>query len=247
MVNMSVTIDDRGSTSSSPRLPLELERDIFEIAAYQDLGSAYQLLFVAKRVYQWIEPMVYRVLLRFTTKPTRLRSSLRSCPLLDQCQTDQEPSPRLKQVSSYTTHLMVQDVHANVANEILKLHSRVQDLALWAISGSHRQLAHTLTTLRLQRLSTSLDKLLLQDDGLQFDPTLFPYLTHLDIVDAGEYRDRVFSKLHLLPRLSHFAWSTVFFVISSDIEEAIKTLLRDSLTLKLLILCPTMQFCFERF
>ncbi|CAA7260808.1 unnamed protein product [Cyclocybe aegerita] len=241
---MSETIHDCGSTSIPLRLPLELERDIFEIAAYKDLGSAYHFLLVAKRVYQWIEPMVYRVLLRFNA---RLGRKSRPYPLLYQFEEPrQEPSPRLKQVSAYTTHLLLQDICADVAISILKLYNNLEDLALWAISGPYRPLARTLTTLKLQRLSISLHFLLLQDSSFKFDPTLFPHLTHLEIVDAAGELDRVWSKLHLLPRLSHLALSTPFFDIISDIRNAVDTLLHDSLTLKFLILCSTLEFDFGR-
>lgn len=36
-----------------PRLPLELERGIFEIAALEDRQDAYRLLLVARRAHIW--------------------------------------------------------------------------------------------------------------------------------------------------------------------------------------------------
>jgi len=36
-----------------PRLPLELERGIFEIAALKDRQDAYRLLLVARRAHTW--------------------------------------------------------------------------------------------------------------------------------------------------------------------------------------------------
>ncbi|KAF8169170.1 hypothetical protein K438DRAFT_240345 [Mycena galopus ATCC 62051] len=43
-------------------LPPELERKIFEIAALSDSGTIPPLLRVARRVLEWIEPLLYRVL-----------------------------------------------------------------------------------------------------------------------------------------------------------------------------------------
>ncbi|KAF8169160.1 hypothetical protein K438DRAFT_1774409 [Mycena galopus ATCC 62051] len=43
-------------------LPLELEREIFEITALSDSGTIPSLLRVACRVLKWIEPLLYRVL-----------------------------------------------------------------------------------------------------------------------------------------------------------------------------------------
>ncbi|KAK7058068.1 hypothetical protein R3P38DRAFT_2599662 [Favolaschia claudopus] len=43
-----------------PVLPPELEREIFETAAYIDRSDIPALLLVCKRVHQWIEPLLYR-------------------------------------------------------------------------------------------------------------------------------------------------------------------------------------------
>ncbi|KAJ7064201.1 hypothetical protein C8F01DRAFT_1367550 [Mycena amicta] len=44
----------------SPRLPPELEREIFEIAALTRRKDFVSLLCVARRVFEWIEPILYR-------------------------------------------------------------------------------------------------------------------------------------------------------------------------------------------
>ncbi|KAJ7488941.1 hypothetical protein FB451DRAFT_1223325 [Mycena latifolia] len=48
------------SENSSPFFPLELERDIFETAAYLYPETIPNLLLVAKRVHEWIERIKYR-------------------------------------------------------------------------------------------------------------------------------------------------------------------------------------------
>ncbi|KAJ6583027.1 hypothetical protein DFH09DRAFT_1360308 [Mycena vulgaris] len=40
-------------------LPVELEREIFEIAAKADVGTALRLVLVARRVQAWVEPIIY--------------------------------------------------------------------------------------------------------------------------------------------------------------------------------------------
>ncbi|KAF7313868.1 hypothetical protein HMN09_00544500 [Mycena chlorophos] len=47
----------------SPRLPPELEREIFEIAALAHSRTAPPLLRVARRVFLWIEPLLYQSLM----------------------------------------------------------------------------------------------------------------------------------------------------------------------------------------
>ncbi|KAJ7784756.1 hypothetical protein B0H16DRAFT_1877136 [Mycena metata] len=49
--------------SENPRFPLELERQIFEMAA-SSLGNIFNLILVASRVKEWIEPLLYRVIVR---------------------------------------------------------------------------------------------------------------------------------------------------------------------------------------
>jgi hypothetical protein len=39
--------------SKEPRLPAELEREVFEIVALQDVSSINRLMLVAKRVKTW--------------------------------------------------------------------------------------------------------------------------------------------------------------------------------------------------
>ncbi|KAJ7671208.1 hypothetical protein B0H17DRAFT_1085256 [Mycena rosella] len=49
------------STRMEPRLPPDLERDIFELDALENRRSVPRLLRVARRVKLWIEPLLYRV------------------------------------------------------------------------------------------------------------------------------------------------------------------------------------------
>jgi len=39
--------------SNEPRLPPELEREVFEIVAFQDVSAINRLMLVAKRVKTW--------------------------------------------------------------------------------------------------------------------------------------------------------------------------------------------------
>nr|GAT52385.1 predicted protein [Mycena chlorophos] len=58
-----------------PRLPPELERLIFELAAWNNLACAARLIRVAHRVLVWIEPLLHRVYsIRDATAYSRLRN-----------------------------------------------------------------------------------------------------------------------------------------------------------------------------
>ncbi|KAJ7921028.1 hypothetical protein B0H13DRAFT_2318784 [Mycena leptocephala] len=54
-----------------PRFPRELERIIFEIAAHAHTTSIPTLLLAAVRVKDWLEPLLYRVVLVCATPPTK--------------------------------------------------------------------------------------------------------------------------------------------------------------------------------
>ncbi|KAF7313867.1 hypothetical protein HMN09_00544400 [Mycena chlorophos] len=51
------------SSTTSSRLPPELEREIFEIAAQEYPGTAPAILRIARRVFIWIEPLIYRYIM----------------------------------------------------------------------------------------------------------------------------------------------------------------------------------------
>ncbi|KAF7316032.1 hypothetical protein MIND_00120900 [Mycena indigotica] len=56
------------SATNLPDLPTELERVIFEMVAEDDLQDGLRLSFVAKRVREWVEPIIYRRLVVYRTK-----------------------------------------------------------------------------------------------------------------------------------------------------------------------------------
>ncbi|KAF8201937.1 hypothetical protein K438DRAFT_1965389 [Mycena galopus ATCC 62051] len=74
------------SVNDSPKLPLELERKVFELAAHLHPSSIPALLRVAHRILVWIEPLLckilvlttlarnYGVLERLEHKPASLRA-----------------------------------------------------------------------------------------------------------------------------------------------------------------------------
>ncbi|KAJ6546090.1 hypothetical protein DFH09DRAFT_1367520 [Mycena vulgaris] len=78
---------DRGHRAmSAPRLPMELERYIFELVAHFHPEMTPSLLRVAHRVHLWIEPLLYTVLA--LTTPARTEALLEAvaakpAPFLD--------------------------------------------------------------------------------------------------------------------------------------------------------------------
>nr|GAT57015.1 predicted protein [Mycena chlorophos] len=69
------------SSTTSSRLPPELERKIFEIAALEYPATAPAVLRVARRVFIWIEPLIYRYIMTQHNADVRgVRYALRHKP-----------------------------------------------------------------------------------------------------------------------------------------------------------------------
>ncbi|KAF8883636.1 hypothetical protein CPB84DRAFT_186441 [Gymnopilus junonius] len=58
--------------TSSPAFPPELEREIFEFAAYGFIECISTLVLVAKKVKEWVEPIRYNIIIA-TALNRRLR------------------------------------------------------------------------------------------------------------------------------------------------------------------------------
>ncbi|KAF7304556.1 hypothetical protein HMN09_00858300 [Mycena chlorophos] len=161
-----------------PRLPLELEREIFELAAWHDKPTMLVLILVASRVRVWIEPLLHRVFHtetkediqalhdRLTNNPAHA-ASLRY--LLVTCST-----PEVYPALEY----------------ILRACSNLVDLGIWVDSKPADDLARLeVTSPRVTHLSLKLEHLAGDLPGHRrriFAPDLgcFASLTHLDLIDS---------------------------------------------------------------
>ncbi|KAF7292622.1 hypothetical protein MIND_01160100 [Mycena indigotica] len=94
-------------------LPPELEREIFEMAAGLHATMRYPLLFVARRVQLWIEPLLYHTL-QFTQKTKYPPLNLKPPVFFAQ----------------YTRRLVMYDAHPDESQQILTLCSHATGLAL---------------------------------------------------------------------------------------------------------------------
>ncbi|KAJ7241650.1 hypothetical protein C8J57DRAFT_1526817 [Mycena rebaudengoi] len=149
----------------SSSLPLDLEREIFEIAANRYPESIPTLL-VAQRVLQWIQPLLYRTLVFRSLLP---RDPAAFCP---------EPA----KLAEYVQNLIIWGTrhNGNFAPRILSYCSGIQKLALF---GPNPTMLPALEKMQLRQLT------ILHLQGLfgvaVIDPThlLFCALTHLRLHD----------------------------------------------------------------
>ncbi|KAJ7777678.1 hypothetical protein DFH07DRAFT_731106 [Mycena maculata] len=196
------------------RFPLDVEREIFEFAALSDPATVPSLMLVAQRVKQWVEPLLYRVImlsrrepkctmpgvLRFTVEsflrrmkdksPNFLRGSVRHLCLRNMIRDDSFSHPRI--------------AHDPQVDAILGACSEVSDLFLgYHISTGRDRLA---TMPCLCRLTLEID-LLFEGYPVDFAHTLFRNITHLEVLDSADARPAAWPSIAAIPNLTHLAFS----------------------------------------
>ncbi|KAJ7123486.1 hypothetical protein C8R44DRAFT_875677 [Mycena epipterygia] len=189
--------------SVSPALPLELEREIFEICALLRPKGIPKLLLVAQRVKEWVEPLLYRTIVvevehssrtpifpHFTT--TSLSSALES--------KNFHPDA--------ARHLLLY-ANARTYKDVLARCTGVENLWINDLTD----MAPLIAPLPLKHLYTNLLSLL-----RTLSPTYacFSRITHLEVMDDWEEADsEIWSGLSLLPQLTHFSFNSSYFVPSA--------------------------------
>ncbi|KAJ7489107.1 hypothetical protein FB451DRAFT_1024520, partial [Mycena latifolia] len=171
-----------------PILPLELEREIFEITARLYPWMVRTLLRVAHRVLGWIEPMIYETLI---VNQKALHPSF-----LLALKTKPAGFLHVRNLLLGTQLLLAPDE----LNMLLSACSAVVNLALFR--PHHSMLPH-LAAMKLQRLRAELYSLF-NSVVIDFTHPLFTAVTHLDTRDWGSvprYSDP--SGFASLPALTH--------------------------------------------
>ncbi|KAF8185825.1 hypothetical protein K438DRAFT_1765607 [Mycena galopus ATCC 62051] len=174
-----------------PRLPVELERHIFEIAAHSNLPHIPTLLLVAHRVKLWLEPILYSVVV--FSHPISGYGCFEITPFASVLQS--------QAISQHVKNLLCTNI--NVPPEpILASCSAVQNLAL---HDSSRVLPALLSGMPLRRLYTTL-KSLFHPTDIDFTHSLFSHITHLremDYITPNSWKK--WKGLALIPNLTHLA------------------------------------------
>ncbi|KAJ6566587.1 hypothetical protein B0H19DRAFT_1374097 [Mycena capillaripes] len=186
--------------SVSPKLPLELEREVFEIAAKLNRKDAPKLLLVARRVHEWLEPLLYRGLLfrrnrddKGPTKPIPMESIIHAIAT--------KPAAFFHQ---NVKHLAVNNNVPRVDVDRIAVCTGIINLALFN-GDSDPSMIPYIEIIRPQRLSANMKKLFGGDPD--FTHSLFSNITHLDISDVFGLTWEVWHKLAVLPRLTHLSFN----------------------------------------
>ncbi|KAF7373256.1 hypothetical protein MSAN_00534500 [Mycena sanguinolenta] len=190
----------------SPVLPPELEREMFETAALLDFRTIPSLLRVARRVLEWIEPLLYRVVVigRSSQKDKAYRRAL-----------ELKPTVLAKSVQ----HLFVIDIDLSHwleddMNSLLQL-CATQLLSLASFSSAFYKptlLPVLLQAVWLRRWAGRLECLFGGHSAVDLSFPSFPVfhtITHMDIFDhfTDENEEAICAGLASLPCLTHLCLS----------------------------------------
>ncbi|KAF7364245.1 Zn(2)-C6 fungal-type domain-containing protein [Mycena sanguinolenta] len=189
--------------SVQPLIPQELEREIFEIAAELHPDAISNILLVAARVHEWIEPLRYRTFI--------LTDPASSCPRLRVLQQAIESKPA-QFIRDNVWHLFVEPDFLDALDTFIPFCTGVRSLVIFK---PHTQMLSQLETARPQRLAVPIEFFGHTEESMPIDLGLpmFSSLTHLDIWEDIIAIAPSWSSLALLPVLTHLA----FFGLSYDV------------------------------
>ncbi|KAJ7915066.1 hypothetical protein B0H13DRAFT_2324721 [Mycena leptocephala] len=189
-------------------LPIELERDIFELAAWQYPETVTTLILVARRVCIWIEPQLYHVVLSHSSAE-RLLHMMQSKP------------PEF--LREHVHHLALSAAMPRTdVTHILSTCTNVHDLAVWTGDTYPELLSDMRNLTHLRRLSVNLFELF--GGARQFklpslDELPFAHLTHLDVFSS--IPETLWPVFGTLPCLTHLSFSD--YCISELLQTALNT------------------------
>ncbi|KIM39516.1 hypothetical protein M413DRAFT_192527 [Hebeloma cylindrosporum] len=209
----------------APGLPPDLERLIFELAA-RDVGpkGSTTLLLVAKRVHDWIRPLIYRVFNQMATHP--FPDFHRADPQL------------LENIGHLAEKLLVGYNPASKYSlkTLLSFCPNIVDLAIWESLLRVFIPATAMDKLPLRRLSAHFSDFMYEDF---LNRPFFVGLTHLDVLSfMGVYWNKQFEALTHLPNLTHLSISC-----STDFD-VIPQLLRHCRLLRIFMLTPDTPYLY---
>ncbi|KAJ6482677.1 hypothetical protein C8R45DRAFT_932281 [Mycena sanguinolenta] len=175
-----------------PCLPPELEREIFESTAQLHPKSIPILLLVARRIFEWIQPFLYRTIM--------VAPSSRSMAAFLRVTRTTPPNSSFFRNSVQNLFVHQTSWLVNEARFILSSCSGIMNFAMMATNPSVLPL---LENKRLKRLSISLAQLF--DNGLilhNLTHSIFTHTTHLTLFDFT-HNDQHWATLASLPELTH--------------------------------------------
>ncbi|KAJ6555991.1 hypothetical protein B0H19DRAFT_1151712 [Mycena capillaripes] len=195
---------ETNSSISEPLLPPELECMIFEEAALAQRTIIPTLMLVAKRVKDWVEPLLYRVIMLWSTGEGAFGFPAFTVPILLKI-LEKKPQEFFQ---NFVKHLFLQGrFEFSDLETIFTACNRATNIYDYYVLNSHS--IGVLGGLNyLRHLSIPLGTFL--DLCTHQTPSLHT-ITHLQLLSTYDKpgMERVASLLPLLPRLTHIAFNSI--------------------------------------
>ncbi|KAJ7900550.1 hypothetical protein B0H14DRAFT_3852369 [Mycena olivaceomarginata] len=214
-----------------PILPVELEKEIFQMAAYSRPLSIPCLMLVARRVKIWVEPLLFQVVVLSRHQCLDKTFIPYTYPIADDDDFSSIQSQPTSVLRDSVRHLLLLRVPKTVAEFIVSASSTVEDL--WISTAEPIAfLLPFIGILPLKRLYCDLKELFAHKAQIDFGHPLFSRLTHLELFDQ-KATDSYFD-LALIPYLTHLAFNVPGLLHMS------LTLLKTCKSLRVLVLVTLM-------
>ncbi|KAJ7164322.1 hypothetical protein C8R46DRAFT_1099260 [Mycena filopes] len=193
------------SALPAPRLPPDLERDIFELSAFCSPGHILTLLLVAWRVKTWVEPILYRIIL---TAPKGF--PLMGFPVIPhETLLEKMNNPESLEFHSSVRNLFIEpSLSVPTRTALVKFLSTCTRVTVLGYSDPTPVPIPNLLADKhcLQRLTINIDVFLDSSPDLPL-----PSLTHLELLDTDWSSEgdpppaALWTRLALIPNLTHLA------------------------------------------
>ncbi|KAJ7636192.1 hypothetical protein FB45DRAFT_1055682 [Roridomyces roridus] len=136
-------------SSLDPKLPLELEKEIFEIAAHRLPATIPAMLLTARRVKIWVEPIFFRVVLLAGLRGRFGLGRRKTYPLTDNSNFSRIVSTPPAVLRDSVHHLHLDQVPKRVAELLLSSCQNVHDL--WLLLEDYTCVLELVSSLTLPR------------------------------------------------------------------------------------------------
>ncbi|KAJ7073581.1 hypothetical protein C8F01DRAFT_1360439 [Mycena amicta] len=191
--------------SPSPYLPRELERLIFRTVALAAPSEARSFLFVAWRVKEWVEPLLYRSLV---ITPSMHFGTIVSAPILKLSPYTFDTLVQRKPPSFFSNcvqNLLFYSVSSEEIRNVLRICVRTKRLLThWQSPAPYGALDSLEQLQRLQGVFTKFFDLKASATNLSTLPAL-SHLTHLEVWDKDSTTNSMWAQILALPALTHLA------------------------------------------
>ncbi|KAK7045113.1 tyrosinase central domain-containing protein [Favolaschia claudopus] len=190
--------------------PPELEREIFEHTALVSPQSIPLLIRVARRVYIWVEPLLYRVI--------RIGEHKDAVAALYTLLERGKPADFFHQA---VHHLTLETTHSiGKSTDLLRLCTGVRNFGCANLTLSFSILPIIAGMHQLRRFSGNLQTLFGNVESINFGVPALQSLTHLDMFDASWDAPTLIAALPQLQALTHLCLNTDYWDSRHDVLSA---------------------------